>query len=117
MRPNLLLYAGAALLLAGCRSTPDWNNGPYAEYGFTYDLSLSPIACLSVEDAKTVLAIPSGYAPWTTAPGTGQLITFNSMAISQQASRLSQAPQAGNSGPSNGAQTTRPKPAPAPPAQ
>ena len=64
MNPKLLLCAVAsAAVLSGCavHSPYNWNNGPYAEYGFAYDYALSPLAPLSTDDARAVLAQPSGY--------------------------------------------------------
>jgi hypothetical protein len=66
MKPKLFVCAAAvAVAVCGCASqqTVDWNNGPYAEYGFTYDFVLSPVAALSTEDAEAVMAVPSGYVP------------------------------------------------------
>jgi len=67
MNPKLTLSTAAmaaAIAFCGCASQSDFNNGPYARYGFTYDYPLSPIAPLSTDDAKVVLALPA-----TTGPG------------------------------------------------
>jgi len=65
MKPKMIfLAATAALGLCGCASESDFNSGPYAKYGFTYDFPLSPIAPLSTDDAQAVLALPP-----TTGPG------------------------------------------------
>ena len=68
MNPKLIVSAAAAvaaIAMCGCASSPsDFNDGPYARYGFTYDFGLSPIAPLSTDDAEAVLALPP-----TTGPG------------------------------------------------
>ena len=104
MKLNLLLLAGAAVALAGCQSKPDWNNGPYARYGFTYDYVLSPIADLSVEDAQAVLATPGGLS--------GQMLLLPDPATSYR----SVAPSTSGSTAKNGSQMapTAPVSVPAP---
>lgn len=67
MNPKLTLSAAAmaaALAFCGCASQSDFNNGPYAEFGYTYDFPYSPIAPLGTDDASAVLALPA-----TTGPG------------------------------------------------